>query len=88
MSYEWLGADYKYARFSKEIEEANPWVSYTAPYRDALYAIVTITPEGTIEIDGIQSQWIRPTPSELGVPELDEINKSTPKISDRILSPK
>ncbi len=88
MSYEWLGADYKHARFSEEIEKAHPWVSYTAPYRDALYAIVTIRPEGTIEIDGIQSEWIRPSPSELGVPEQEESNKSTPKISDRILSPK
>ena len=87
MSYEWLGADYKHARFSKEIEEAHPWVSYTAPYKDALYAIVTIRPKGTIEIDGIQSEWIRPSPSELGVPENKE-NKSTPKISDRILPPK
>jgi predicted phosphodiesterase len=88
MSYEWLGADYKHARFSEEIEKAHPWVSYTAPYRDALYAIVTIRADATIEIDGIQSQWIRPGPSELGVPEQDESNKSTPKISDRILIPK
>jgi len=88
MSYEWLGADYKHARFSEEIEKAHPWVSYTAPYRDALYAIVTIRSDAAIEINGIQSQWIRPGPSELGVPEQDESNKSTPKISDRILSPK
>ncbi len=88
ISYEWLGADYKHARFSEEIEKAHPWVSYTAPYRDALYAIVTIRSEGAIEIDGIQSEWIRPSPSELGVPEHEESNKSTPKISDRILSPK
>ena len=61
MSYEWLGADYKYARFSEEIEKAHPWVSYTAPYRDALYAIVTIRADGTIEIDGLQSEWIQPS---------------------------
>jgi len=88
MSYEWLGADYKHTRFSKEIEEAHPWVSYTAPYKDALYAIVTVRPEGTIEIDGIQSDWIRPGPSELGVLEPEQGNESTPKISDRILFPK
>ena len=87
MSYEWLGADYKYARFSEEIEKAHPWVSYTAPYRDALYAIVTIRTDATIQIDGLQSEWIQPSPSELGVPENKE-NKSTPKISDRILIPK
>jgi predicted phosphodiesterase len=85
MSYEWLGADYKHARFSKAIEEAHPWVSYTAPYKDALYAIVTVRTNGTIEIDGIQSEWIRPSPSELGVPEPKGIDKSTPTISNRIL---
>ena len=85
MSYEWLGADYKHARFSKEIEEAHPWVSYTAPYKDALYAIVTVRSNGTIEIDGIQSEWIRPGPSEFGVPEPKEIDKSTPGISSRVL---
>lgn len=85
MSYEWLGADYKHARFSKEIEEAHPWTSYTAPYKDALYAIVTVRSNGTIEIDGIQSEWIRPSPSELGVPERKGSEKSTPKISNRIL---
>lgn len=85
MSYEWLGADYKHARFSKEIEEAHPWVSYTAPYKDPLYAIVTIRSEGTIEIEGIQSEWIRPSPSELGVPEPKGIDKSTPTISNRVL---
>jgi len=88
MSYEWLGADYKHARFNEEIEKAHPWVSYTAPYRDALYAIVTIKADAAIGIEGIQSQWIRPGPSELGVPEQDESNKSTPKISNRILIPK
>ena len=85
MSYEWLGADYRHVRFSKAIEEVHPWVSYTAPYKDALYAIVTIRSNGTIEIDGIRSEWIQPSPSELGVPEPKEIDKSTPGISSRVL---
>ena len=85
MSYEWLGADYKHARFGKETEEAHLWVSYTAPYEDSLYAIVSVRSNGTIEIEGIQSEWIRPSPSELGVPERKGSQKSTPRISDRIL---
>jgi predicted phosphodiesterase len=85
MSYEWLGSKYKHARFSKEIEEAYPWVSHTAPYRDSLYAIVTLQPDQTIRILGVESEWIAPSPQELGVPENPGHAKSVPRISSRIL---
>jgi 3',5'-cyclic AMP phosphodiesterase CpdA len=88
MSYEWLGADYRHARFSPAIEKAHPWVSYTAPYRDALYAIVTVRTNGTIQIDGVQSDWIQPGPAELGVPEREGLDRSTPTLSNRILKPR
>ena len=38
----------------------------TAPYRDPLYAIVRVEPDGSIHIEGVESQWVGPTPSELG----------------------
>ena len=85
MSYEWLGADYKHARFSPDIEKAHPWVSYTAPYKDALYAIVTLSFKGTIVIEGIKSEWIRPSPSDLGAPEKSGGHPSVPWISNRVL---
>ena len=88
MSNQWLGGDYRRARFSKEIEEKYPWVSYTAPYRDSLYAIVTLRNNGVIEIEGVKSQWIPPSPSEIIFPsdsKYDYIAESTPKISNRKL---
>ncbi|MFC1739741.1 metallophosphoesterase family protein [Planctomycetota bacterium] len=85
MSYQWLGGDYIYKRFSDEVEEANPWVRYTAPYKDPLYAIVTLEPQGILKIEGIRSEYIPPTPAELGYPEGEEGNKASPVISDRVV---
>ena len=88
MSNQWLGGDYRRARFSKEIEEKYPWVSYTSPYKDSLYAIVTLQDDGVIEIEGVQSQWIPPSPFDIISPsdsKYDQIKTSTPAISDRQL---
>ncbi len=83
MSNQWVGGKFRRARFSKEIEEKFPWVSYTAPYKDSLYAIVTLRGDGTIEIEGVQSEWIPPSPAEMKVPGGKRV--STPKISNRKL---
>ena len=88
LSYYWMGGNFRYARYTKEIEKKFPWLSYTAPYKDPLYAIVTLRPDGAIEIEGIDSQWVPPAPSEMAIPdkaEYDHIRASTPKISSRIL---
>ena len=68
MSYKWVGEKYRHARFSPEIEEAHPWVSYTVPYEDPLFAVVTLSADGTLKIDGTKSRFIPPLPSELGLP--------------------
>ena len=86
MSYQWLGGDYIHARFSPEVEAKNPWVRYTVPYKDPLYAIVTLEQQGVMKIEGISSEYIPPTPRELGKPEEPEGNKSSAVISDRVLS--
>ena len=45
--------------------------------------IVTLGGDGTIEIEGVESEWIRPSPAEMGVGEGKRV--STPKISNRKL---
>ena len=90
MSYKWVGEKYRHARFSPEIEKAHPWVSYTVPYKDPLFAVVTLTPDGILKIDGTKSQFIPPTPSELGYPS-DSLGPAADendavRISDRELS--
>ncbi|MFC1739020.1 metallophosphoesterase family protein [Planctomycetota bacterium] len=86
MSYQWLGGDYIYKRFSDEVEEAYPFVQYTAPYKDALYAIVTVLPQGGIKIEGVKSEYIPPGPATLGYPEAEEGKKGSADISDRQLN--
>ncbi|MHC4324388.1 MAG: metallophosphoesterase family protein [Planctomycetota bacterium] len=90
MSYKWVGEKYRHARFSPEIEKAHPWVSYTVPYKDPLFAIVTLTTDGILNIDGTKSQYIPPTPSELGYPAVPpdtlENENDAVRISDRELS--
>ena len=82
MSYQWVGEKYRYKRFNEEIEKANPWVSYTVPYKEPLYAIVTIRNEGIFEIEGTRTEYIPPSPSELGYPEQQG---RSPAISSRTL---
>lgn len=90
MSYKWVGDKYRHARFSPEIEKAHPWVSYTIPYKDPLFAIVTLTSGGDLRIEGAKSQFIPPTPSELDYPtdSLDPAadENDAVRISDRELS--
>ena len=90
MSNYWLGDDYIYVRYSKEIDAQYPWIKYTAPYRDALYALVTLEPEGIIRIDGVESAFVGPSPGDLGF-STKRIEASYPdesvmaRISDRVL---
>ncbi len=81
-SYLWLGDKYKYSgRFSKETEEKYPGLLITAPYKDPLYAIVTLTPR-KLQIKGTQSEFIAPSPWEVGVVESELPLPAEPKIDD------
>jgi len=84
MSYFWMGGDYQHIRYSDQIDKEYPWIKYTAPYRDPLFALVTLESDGTIRIEGTQSEWGGPSPWDLGYPK-DEDNRITPGISDRQL---
>ncbi|NQT36908.1 MAG: metallophosphoesterase [Planctomycetes bacterium] len=84
MSYQWLGGKYKRQRFAPEVEKAHPWVSYTAPYRDPLFAVMTLDPKsGTMSIEGMKTTFIPPTPKELDVPDAE---RRTPTITARTLN--
>lgn len=84
MSYNWLGGDYTHIRYSEEIDKEFPYIKYTAPYKDPLYAVVTISTKGTIQVEGKETEWVGPSPWELGYHEnLKKYIK--PKISDRSL---
>jgi predicted phosphodiesterase len=84
MSYFWLGGDYLHVRYSKEIDEQYPYIKYTAPYEDPLFATVEIDSRGIIRIIGRESTWVGPDPWELGYPE-ELREKIGPQITSREL---
>ncbi len=81
MSYFWMGGDYLHIRYSKEIDEQFPYIKYTAPYKDPLFATVEIDSRGIIRITGRESSWVGPNPFELGYSGIQK-----EKISSRITS--
>ncbi|MBI9016217.1 MAG: metallophosphoesterase [Phycisphaerae bacterium] len=84
MSNQWVGSKYQCPeRFSDSINKKRPSLKYTLPYKDPLYAIVTIE-KGMMTIEGIESEFIKPGPKELGL-DSDETDKMplAAKITDR-----
>jgi len=84
MSYYWLGEEYEHIRYSADVDKEFKWIKYTAPYRDPLFAVVEISTDGVIKITGKSSEYVGPSPWELGYPE--QLKKYVaPQISSRLL---
>ena len=84
MSYKWLGEEYEYLRYSKEVDKKFRWIKFTAPYRDPLYTVVEISTEGYIKMSGKKSEYVGPSPWELGYPE--HLKKYVrPQITERLM---
>ena len=84
MSYHWLGEKYVSIRYGEEVDRNFKWIKYTAPFKEPLFTLVEISPKGAIKIAGKKSEWVGPTPWELGYPErLKEYMR--PAISERKL---
>ena len=67
-SYKWVGGDHRHESYPKSIHENHPWISCTCPYRDPLFATLTIDPgTSTILVRGAQSKWVGDSPEALGV---------------------
>lgn len=84
MSYKWLGKEYECIRYSDEVDKNFKWIKYTAPYKDPLYTVVEISTEGYIKMSGKISEYVGPSPWELGYPErLKKYVK--PQITERLM---
>ena len=69
MSCQWLDVDFiVHERYTKEIDEKYPNIKYTAPYKDSLFAIVTIDESG-IDIKGVESEFVGIDPKDQGLYE-------------------
>ena len=66
-SYQWVGGDFKHDSYSSELHEKFPWISYTCPYRDPLFALLEIdAASGIISVIGKKSIWVGKSPAQLG----------------------
>ncbi len=83
-SYHWVGSNYQHVRYSKAIDKQYPNIKYTAPYKDVLFAVVTLNyTKGYISIDGKKSSFVGPAPWEVGGDESSwDAPTLTPNISN------
>lgn len=65
-SYFWMGGQYKHDSYSEEVHKTHPLIASTCPYKEALFATMTIDPK-TLEIviEGRRSEWVGATPEQL-----------------------
>ena len=70
MSYQWTGDKYKNSdRYPKKFYEQYKQLPNIAPYKDSLYAFATIDPIGEMIIEGVKSEWLAPSPYDIGMPK-------------------
>jgi Icc protein len=90
-SYKWVGGSHRNKSYPADIHSKFRWVEYTCPYRDSLFATLTIDPaNGRIEVKGRESQWVGKSPSQLAIPTkygLTNGKEICPKIRSRQLGP-
>ena len=66
-AYFWVGGNFQHVRYSAEIDKAFPYIKYTVPYREPIFAIVEIDlNKGFLRIKGRESEFVGPAPWDLG----------------------
>ena len=83
MSYQWMQDAYaSKERYPKELYDEYKWLPNLAPYKDPLYAFAKLDPKGTLLIEGVESEWISPSPFDLGMPKGVLGSELSTRISD------
>jgi predicted MPP superfamily phosphohydrolase len=80
-SYRWVGDDFQYVRYSKEIDEKYPWIKYTIPYKDPLFTFVEIDPTGFLSLEPKSTEFVGPGPDEMDGPVTAANDPIVPRIS-------
>lgn len=69
-SYVWLPGNARRNVYDEESHKKHPYLNHVAPYRDPLWAMVTLNLDaGTVSVEGQASEWVGPDPWERGAPE-------------------
>jgi calcineurin-like phosphoesterase family protein len=83
MSYQWVSGKYESTeRFSKELYKQYGNLHHIAGYKDPLYAFVSLKSKGLMKIEGVKSNWMSPSPYEMGMTNGRNGNENSPSISD------
>ncbi len=86
-SYKWVGGSHRHKSYPPEVHSKFRSVEYTCPYRDSLFATLTLDPaNGRIELKGRESEWVGKSPSQLAIPTkygLTNGKEICPKIRSR-----
>jgi hypothetical protein len=86
-SYYWVGEKLQHDSLSPEIHEDHPSLKFTCPYLQPLFALLILDPRARkITIQGRKTEWIGPSPIELGYTILTESQQRDylqPQISKR-----
>ena len=78
----WMGHEYLYKNYDDETEKNYPYISSVAPYQGPVFACITLSPD-IIDVKGYSSDYVGPTPYELGLPMDDRFYECTPSVKDR-----
>lgn len=82
MSYQWMSDKFtSMDRFPKKYYKEYGNLHHIAAYKDPLYAFATLKPEGTLQIDGVKSEWLSPSPYDLGMPKAMYGSEATAEMS-------
>lgn len=80
----WIGHEFDCIRYSKKISEIYHHMTGCAPYWDALFAVITIDETG-IHVQGRKSNFVGPSPYELGFEPERFYHKIRPEVRFRDL---
>ncbi len=71
-SYHWVGGNHIHSSYPEAVHKKHPYIAYTCPYQEPLYATITIDPESRrVQIEGTQTDWVGSTPAELDVQPIE-----------------
>lgn len=86
MSNDWLGDRFVHKSYPDSIHAMYPYIQYTAPYKDPLWALVALSSDGKILIKGRKTEWVGPSPAELKHPGKDGGVPFSTMIRDTLLT--
>jgi len=83
MSYQWLGRENRLECFMPDIYEKYPFLLHTVPYKDPLWAVMTIDDDGSVCIKGRKTEFLGPSSFDGDSAFQNGMYPTVPYISDR-----